>query len=600
MCGIIGILGFGDKKEELLGGLNLLEYRGYDSSGIAVIKNNNLLLVKKRGKIKILEKALEKLDLCANVGIGHTRWATHGQPSDVNAHPHTDCRREFAVVHNGIIENYLDLKKELEKRGHRFRSQTDTEVIVHLIEDFYDGDLFSTLKHVVQQLKGAFAVCVISTKEPTKMVCARKSSPLVVGLAKDKVVFASDVTPVLKFTRRIVFLEDGDVVKAENGQIWIENAGKPRRFEITEIDWDISQAQRGGHPHFMLKEIHEQPVVVKRLLDLHVKENRVVFPELDVGDITEIRRIYIVGCGTAYHAGLVGKYIFEKIAGIGVEVDVASEWRYRDLVLDPNSLCIAISQSGETADTLAAVKRFKEEGIKVIAVCNVVGSSLTRMADAVILTHAGLEISVASTKAYLAQLIVMYLLAFYIAEKKGRDVSHFIEDMHALPLAVEEVIGRKDALKNLARKHHNFGSFLYLGRNLGYPTALEGALKLKEISYIPAEGYPAGEMKHGPIALIDEYRAVVCIATDSVLYGKMYSNIEEIKARKGRIIILATEGNQDLAREFREIVFVPRVNELYSPIIDVVPLQLFAYYVGVMRGCDVDRPRNLAKSVTVE
>ncbi len=600
MCGIVGVLGFGDKKGELIGGLKLLEYRGYDSSGIAVIKDGRLFLAKKKGKIKVLEKAIAKADLHAQVGIGHTRWATHGQPSDVNAHPHIDCNNEFAVVHNGIIENYLPLKEELIGKGHKFKSQTDTEVIAHLIEEYYDGDLFSTLKKVVDRLEGSFALCVVSVREPDRMVCARKASPLVVGLAEDRIIFASDITPILRFTKKVVFLEDGDVVDARDGRIRIENQGKERGFEVSEIDWDISQAQRCGHPHFMLKEIHEQPGVINRLLALHIKEGQIVFPELEGLDLAKAGRIYIVGCGTAYHAGLVGKYVFERVARVGVEIDVASEWRYRDLVLEPGGVCIAISQSGETADTLAAVDRFKKEGIKVVAVCNVVGSSLTRMADAVILTHAGLEISVASTKAYIAQLTVMYLLALYIAQRKGNDVSRFVEEFAKLPSAVKTVIEGKEDLQGLAKRHHHFGSFLYLGRNLDYPTALEGALKLKEISYIPAEGYPAGEMKHGPIALIDEYRAVICIATDSPLYEKMYSNIEEIKARKGKIIVLATAGNQELAKEFKEVIFLPKVDDLFSPIVNVVPLQLFAYYVAVIRGCDVDQPRNLAKSVTVE
>ena len=601
MCGIVGVLGFGDKKEELIGSLKLLEYRGYDSSGIAVIKDGRLFLAKKKGKIKAMERLVAKTDLHSLVGIGHTRWATHGQPSDVNAHPHIDCKGNFAVVHNGIIENYLDLKEELVRKGHKFRSQTDTEVIAHLVEEYYDGDLFSTLKRVLERLKGSFAVCLISVKEPNKIVGARKSSPLVVGLTDDKVIFASDITPILRFTKQVVFLEDGDIVEArDGGYIRIENHGIERSFETCEVEWDISQARRCGHPHFMLKEIHEQPSIVKKLLSLHMKEDRVVFPELQGLDVQKIRKIYMVGCGTAYHAGLVGKYIIERVAKVGVEIDVASEWRYRDLVLEPDSVCVAISQSGETADTLAAVERFRKEGIKVVAVCNVVGSSLTRMADAVILTHAGLEISVASTKAYLAQLVIMYLLGFYLAQNRGIDVSNLMNRFVDIPSAINEVIERKAELQALARKHHNFGSFLYLGRNLDYPTALEGALKLKEISYIPAEGYPAGEMKHGPIALIDEYRAVICIATDSPLYEKMYSNIEEIKARRGKIIVLATLGNQEIGKEFNDVVFLPKIDEIFSPILNIVPLQLFAYYVAVIRGCDVDQPRNLAKSVTVE
>ena len=600
MCGIVGVVGFGDKKEELIDGLKLLEYRGYDSAGVAVVKDGRIEVVKRKGKIAVLERALGRLDLHATVGIGHTRWATHGAPSDVNAHPHLDCKRRFALVHNGIIENYLSLKEELLAKGHKFTSQTDTEVIVHLFEELYDGDMFSTLEKVVDRLEGAFALCLISSEEPERLVAGRKGSPLVIGVAEDKYIFASDITPVLRYTKKVVYLDDYDLVDCSPGRLRITNRGREKEIKIDEVSWDISQAQRCGHPHFMLKEIHEQPGVIRRLLALHVKDGRVVFPELEGIDLLSVSRLYMVGCGTAYHAGLVGRYVFERVAGLPVEIDVASEWRYRDLVLDPNGMCIAISQSGETADTLAAVERFKGLGIRTVAVCNVVGSSLTRTVDATILTHAGIEISVASTKAYIAQLTILYLLALYVAQLKGMDISGYLDEFDAVPSAVSMVIENKAEYQRLAKHHHHFGSFLYLGRNLDYPTALEGALKLKEISYIPAEGYPAGEMKHGPIALIDEYRAVVCIATDSFIYDKMFSNIEEIKSRRGKTIILASAGNERIGKEVKEVVYVPKVHELFSPIVNIVPLQLFAYYVAVMRGCDVDQPRNLAKSVTVE
>ncbi len=600
MCGIVGVLGFGDKKKELIEGLKLLEYRGYDSSGIAVLKDDKIYIVKKKGKIKILERLISKVDLHSNVGIGHTRWATHGVPIDANAHPHTDCTGRIAIVHNGIIENYVALKEQLLQEGHRFSSQTDSELIAHLVEKFYQGDLFEATQKAVELLEGSYAVAVICSDEPDRLVAVRKGSPLILGVGEDKLIFASDVTPVLLFTRKVVFLDDGDIVDAKRGHFYIENNSVSKDVEISEIDWDISQAQRGGYPHFMLKEISEQPEVVDRLISMHIKNGEVIFPELENIDISSVKRFYIVGCGSAYHAGLVGKYIWEKIASIPVEIDVASEWRYRDLVLEKDSLCIAISQSGETADTLAAVGRFQKEGIKVLAICNVVGSSLTRIADAVILTCAGIEISVASTKAYMAQMLVMYLLAFYIAQYRGVDIKNYLLELSSLPTLLSAIIERKQDYQKVARRHHNFGSFLYLGRNLDYPTALEGALKLKEISYIPAEGYPAGEMKHGPIALIDEYRAVICIATNSFIYEKMYSNIEEIKARKAKVIILASEDNTQIAKEFKEIIYLPTLDPIFSPIVNIVPLQLFAYYVAVERGCDVDQPRNLAKSVTVE
>ncbi len=602
MCGIVGILGTGDKAKELIDGLSLLEYRGYDSAGICVLKDDKLVLFKKKGKIKGLQRLVGRRDLSAMVGIGHTRWATHGEPSDRNSHPHTDCSNSIAVVHNGIIENYLELKQGLIDRGHKFVSETDTEVIAHLLEENYKGDIYKALKETVKVLEGAYALAVVTKDENNRIVAARKGSPLVMGIADDKVIFASDITPILMFTKKVVYLDDGDVVDVSGvaPSIRIENGSREKAVEISEIDWDISQAQRCGHPHFMLKEIHEQPGVINKLYKLHIRGSDVVFPELSHMDVSGLKKIYIVGCGTAYHAGLVGKYVIERFAGIPVEVDVASEWRYRDIVVEDEALCIAISQSGETADTLAAVEKFRKEGVKVLAVCNVVGSSLTRAADAVILTHAGIEISVASTKAYTAQLVIMYLLAFFLAQKRGKGIDSYIADMSDIYSAVNQVIEQKNELQRLAHHHHHFGSFLYLGRNLDYPTALEGALKLKEISYIPAEGYPAGEMKHGPIALIDEYRAVVCIATDSFVYEKMYSNIEEIKARKGKIIILATSGNSHIGQEFKEVIYLPKINEVFSPILNIIPLQLFAYYVAVARGCDVDQPRNLAKSVTVE
>ncbi len=602
MCGIVGILGPGDKPKELTEGLSLLEYRGYDSAGIAVVNaNGDMSLYKSKGKIKALKSIIENTQISGNVGIAHTRWATHGEPNDVNAHPHTDCSGKIAVVHNGIIENFAALREELVSNGHKFVSETDTEVIPHLIEEYYEGDLFTALKKAVGRLAGSYAIAVVHCDEPNVLACARKGSPLVLGIHKDKFIVSSDVTPLLLFTKDVVFIEEGDLIKLSLGKKpYIENTDRQRDFEISKIEWDITQAQRCGFPHFMKKEIHEQPVVIGRLIGLHLKEKGVVFPELDGLDIESVKRIYIIGCGTAYHAGLVGRYLIESICSIPVEIDVASELRYRDLPIEENSLCIAISQSGETADTLAAVEVFKRRGVPILAVCNVIGSSLTRTADYVVMTHAGIEISVASTKAYTAQLSVMALLAMYIAGRKNTLDARLLEDFYNLPDKVKRVIDMDSYLQDLAKAHHNFGSFLYLGRKFDYPTAMEGALKLKEISYIPAEGYPAGEMKHGPIALIDEYRAVICIATDSDVYEKVYSNLEEIKARNGKLIALASEGNKQIGEDVPEVVFLPKVRQEFAPIVNIVALQLFAYYVAVLRGCNIDQPRNLAKSVTVE
>ena len=590
-----------------------MEYRGYDSSGMATILSakNQVSLRKSPGKISALEKILQKNPLSGTLGIAHTRWATHGAPNQANAHPHFDCHDEIAIVHNGIIENYAQLKAQLLKEGHKFISQTDTEVLAHLIEKFYQNStlLEEATRQALAKAEGSFAIAVISKREPDKLVGARLGSPLIVGLGKEENFLASDAPAILEHTKEIIFLEENDIaVLTKDGVKISDLSGKEVSRKSTHITWDISQAQKQGYKHFMLKEINEQPKIIENLLNIRIQKDtdKIVFEEEDIPEekLKNIKNISIVACGTAYHAGLVGKYILESVCAIPTSVDVSSEFRYRSLLLNPDTLVIAISQSGETADTLASVKEAKKYGTPIIAVCNVLGSTLTRESDSIIYTHAGPEIGVASTKAYTAQLIALYLFAFYLARIRNaassEKISKYISELRTIPKLQEGVLKGQDGIAHLSHRHSHFGSFLFLGRNINYPSALEGALKLKEISYIPAEGYAAGEMKHGPIALIDEYRAVVCITPDSRLYEKMSSNIQEIHSRQGKIIAIATEGDEKIKELTREVIYIPKINEFFSPLIVVLPLQLLAYHIAVKRGCDVDQPRNLAKSVTVE
>jgi len=609
MCGIVGYIGNKDALPILVEGLKRLEYRGYDSVGIAIIPRDRIIIKKCKGKIKDLEASLEGKDISeSHIGISHNRWATHGAPTNLNAHPHQDCSGDIAVVHNGIIENFSELKKQLIEEGHKFKSQTDTEVISHLVEKYYKGDLKVAVLEALKNLKGSFALGVISKNEPDKIIAARKESPLIVGIGEGENFIASDVPAILKYTKKVIYLEDGEaaILTKDNVTVFDSDGGE-RRKNIDVIKWTLDSAQKGGFPHFMLKEMHEQPKVLKQIICSRIKgdfEFNLEGINIPDADIKSISNIIIIACGTAYHAGLVGKYILEKFTGILVSIDLSSEFRYRDPIVSKNTLVIAISQSGETADTLAAVKEAKQKGAKILSVCNVVGSSLVRVSDGVLYTYAGPEIGVASTKAYTAQLAILYTLAFYIADKKELLKSDLkkslLEGFKNIPGVIDNILSKKNHIRRIAAKHLNFGSFLYLGRNLNFPTALEGALKLKEISYIPAEGYAAGEMKHGPIALIDEYRAVVCIAPESFVYEKMVSNIEEICARKGKVIAIATEGDKLIQTFTKEVIYIPKIDEIFSPIITVVPLQLLAYYIAVKRGCDVDQPRNLAKSVTVE
>ncbi|MFH1621763.1 MAG: glutamine--fructose-6-phosphate transaminase (isomerizing) [Candidatus Omnitrophota bacterium] len=601
MCGIVGYIGKRNSLPILLEGLRRLEYRGYDSAGISVLKDNNIKTIKTSGKIKDLTKLIDNNKLHSTLGIAHTRWATHGAPNKINAHPHGDCSKNLTIVHNGIIENYLILKNELLKEGHKFISQTDTEVIVHLVEKYYTNNLMQAFLKALNRLEGSFALALISKDEPERLLFARLGSPLIVGLGQGENFVASDIPAILTHTNRIVYVKDFQAGEITRDRVRLFNLrGKTQAIRIEKVKWNIERAEKSGFAHFMLKEIHEQPAVLKQLASTGIKLDKKLIKILKSAN-----KIYIVACGTAYHAGMVGKYVLEQLADTSVNVDLSSEFRYRSLLMDNKTVVIAISQSGETADTLAAVRQAKIKKAKIISVCNVVGSSLTRESDFVLYTHAGPEIGVASTKAYTAQLMILYLFSLAVARIKNtlsksgiNKYNKILMNIHTQARSILQ--NNLRIINNVANRHHNFGSFLFLGRNVNYPSALEGALKLKEISYIPAEGYAAGEMKHGPIALIDEYRAVVCIAIDSVIYEKMISNIQEIKARKGKIVIIATEGNHNIRSYSKEIIYIPQIEELFTPLIVALPLQLFAYYVAAKRGCNIDQPRNLAKSVTVE
>lgn len=537
----------------------------------------------------------------------NSRWATHGAPSKKNAHPHKDCSGKIAVVHNGIIENHEELKKKLAKEGCKFKSETDTEVISHLVNKLYSGNLRTTLINTIKKLKGSYALGILSFKEPDKIVVARCNSPLIIGLGKKENFIASDAPAILEHTKKVVYLEDNQVAEIKKDSIEIFNLKNEKvSYSINTLSYNIDAAKKGNYKHFMLKEINEQPRISSTLLKEYITGDEISFKKLNLGDnfLKNIKNIIIIACGTAYHAGIVGKYILESLVRIPVEVSLSSEFRYRSPVLEDNCLVIPISQSGETADTLAAVREAKKTGAKILPICNVLGSSLTRETNSVIYTHAGPEIGVASTKAYTAQLTVLYLFSLYLSQLKGlinsKKLKKKIKELKTIPEKQTQILENNNKIKKIAKKHLNFGAFLYLGRNINFPSALEGALKLKEISYIPAEGYAAGEMKHGPIALIDEYRAVVCIVNDSPIYEKMVSNVREILARKGKLIGIATNGNKDIKQHIKEVIYIPKISNIFSPLLITIPLQLFAYHVADLKGYDVDKPRNLAKSVTVE
>ena len=615
MCGIIGYLGKRPVKTVLLEGLRRLEYRGYDSAGVVFFTENRLFVQRVKGKVLDLDERLARLEVKGRApGLGHTRWATHGEPSEGNAHPHFDCTEELAVVHNGIIENYHTLKQELLGKGHRFVSETDTEVLAHLVEEALreTGDLFFAVRRALSGVKGAYALGVIWQRDPEVIVAARNQSPLVLGIGENEVFLASDVPAILPWTRRVIFLEDGDLalLKAEGPRIF-RLTGEEISRKVHEITWDASQAEKAGFPHFMLKEIYEQPEAIRDTLRGRLQPET---GEVDLSDaelspefFEGIEKIFIVACGTSYHAGLVGKYLLEKWVGLPVEVDLASEFRYREVLINERTLALFISQSGETADTLASLRLAKKLSARLLAICNVLGSTIAREAHRVIYTHAGPEIGVASTKAFTSQLTVLLLLTLYLGRLTGRlapeKAAALSGELIGLPEKLHEVIKTTHpALKGLSEKYFRRKDFLYLGRNILYPVALEGALKLKEISYVHAEGYAAGEMKHGPIALIEEEVPTIALAPreGGIIYEKMLSNIEEVRSRRGPVIAFGTEGDTHLAELATDFVGLPRVSWEISPILYTVPLQLLAYEIAVKRGCDVDQPRNLAKSVTVE
>ncbi len=611
MCGIIGYVGSKEAAPILLAGLKKLEYRGYDSSGVGIVSSGDgkISVRKSEGKIQNLIHLIKTHPIpSSSIGVSHTRWATHGVPNRVNAHPHSDCSHKIVVVHNGIIENYQELKEFLVSKGHKFVSQTDTEVVAHLIEEFnHKYEIKEAVKKAIQQLKGAFALGIITAEKPDTLIAARVGSPLIIGVGNKEYFIASDVPAILDRTRKVIYLQDNEMAFIKRDSLSLfDFQGKAVKPKITTVSFNIGSAQKEGFPHFMLKEIHEQPRVLRQMLTSRIKDDHVVLEGLHLSEkeLKSFNQIIVVACGTAYHAGMVSKYIIEQLVRIPVAVDVSSEFRYRSPIVSAKTLIVAISQSGETADTLAAVKEAKSKGAKVISICNVVGSSLVRESNGVLYTFAGPEIGVASTKAYTAQLCMLYLLALKLAVIRKtllpEEVEKMIKELKHIPSVYEKIWEKKTAVAKIAAVNSHFGCFLFLGRNINFPSALEGALKLKEISYIPAEGYAAGEMKHGPIALIDEYRAVVCIAVYSEVYEKMISNMQEIRSRKGKIIVIATQGDDQIKQHAHHVISVPETNPLLSPLVVALPLQLIAYYIAVKRGCDVDQPRNLAKSVTVE
>ncbi|MGC9049125.1 MAG: glutamine--fructose-6-phosphate transaminase (isomerizing) [Patescibacteria group bacterium] len=612
MCGIVAYIGPKNGVPILINGLKRLEYRGYDSAGLAAAKAEEILCRKTKGKVSALEDLINQDSFESNLAIAHTRWATHGEPNEINAHPHFDCQEKIFVVHNGIIENYAILKDWLIKQGHQFHSETDTEVIAHLIENYYQGDLLVATQKALSLIDGTYGLAIISAHEPDKVIAARRGSPLIIGLIDcGEYLVASDPAAIIEYTRKVIHLADGEiaVLKKDGYQIiTIDNVEIKKETE--EILWDLAQIEKGGFPHFMLKEIFEQPEAVRNTMRgrVLVNEGRIKLGGLKnwIDFLSKIKRIVIIACGTSWHSGLIGEYLFEQLADIPTEVEYGSEFRYKQTPIDNETAYFVISQSGETADTLESLRKVKKAGGKVFGIVNVVGSTIARETDAGIYLHAGPEIGVASTKAFTSQVTVLVELALLLAiERKTTDREEIIGRINSLaeiPDKIKKILDKNEEIKNLAKKYYQFNNFLYLGRGYNFPTALEGALKLKEISYIHAEGYPAAEMKHGPIALIDKNMPVVVLATDTedIIYQKIVSNIEEIKARNGTVIAVATEGNEQIKNLADEVIYIPKTRGFLMPLLSVVPLQLLAYHIAVLRKCDVDKPRNLAKSVTVE
>jgi glucosamine--fructose-6-phosphate aminotransferase (isomerizing) len=608
MCGIVGYIGKRNVVPILIAGLKRLEYRGYDSAGLAVIEDENLQVAKEAGKISKLEEVINQAEYSSTMGIGHTRWATHGEPNQKNAHPHTDGSENIAIIHNGIIENYSVLKSTLENKGHQFRTDTDTEVVAHLIEEFYEGDFEEAFRRALMELTGAYGFAVISKYEPDKIFVARQGSPLVVGIGDGENFLASDVSAIVTHTRNVFYLNDGEMaVLSRDGIETKTSTNELINKEVEKITFDVEAIEKSGYPHYMLKEIFEQPDTIRDAF-----RGRIITGEgkVKLGGLTEVKekiadakKIIIIACGTSWHAALIGEHLIEEYCRIPVEVEYASEFRYRNPILSKDDIVIVISQSGETADTLAAMREGLEKGALPIGIVNSVGSTIARESFAGVYIHAGPEIGVASTKAFTSQVTVLFLIMLMIARKKTMSVvtgQHLIAELNEIPEKVQKILAQSHIIEDIATKYKESKNFLYLGRGINFPVALEGALKLKEISYLHAEGYPAAEMKHGPIALIDKDMPVVFIATKDLIYDKIISNIEEVRARKGRIIAIATEGDKKISELADHIIYIPETCQALVPILAAIPLQLLAYYIAVKRGCDVDQPRNLAKSVTVE
>ena len=609
MCGIVGYVGPKQAAPFLLEGLRKLEYRGYDSAGIAVYNGANITLEKCMGRLDSLEKKIVGRIPQGHLGIGHTRWATHGRPSDTNAHPHADCHGDFVVVHNGIVENYLHIKERLIEKGHKFLSETDTEVVAHLVEEYYEGDFVEAVKKVLAEIRGSYSLVFISKHEPDKIICTKQDNPLVIGLGEGENFIASDIPAIIHRTRRTFILSDGEMAVVTKDSVWVTNRqGTPVSKKVFEVNWDAEAAEKGGYDHFMIKEIVEQPKAFRDTMTARVNKdnNTISFDELKWTreEVAAIKKIMITACGTAYHAGLVGKYYLEQLARIPVEVDIASEFRYRNPLVDSSTLVIIISQSGETSDSLAALKEAKRLGARTLAVTNVVGSSIAREADQVIYTWAGPEIAVASTKAYTTQLLVMLMVSLYLAGLReslpAERLQQIVAELRNLPQKADAFLANGQAVKTFAELYGFNEDVFFIGRSLDYAVAMEGALKLKEISYIHAEAYAAGELKHGTLALIIEGVPVIALATQMDVYEKTLSNIKEVKARDAVVIGLAMEGDDQIKKYVDHTIFIPATEKYLAPILAVIPLQLLAYYAAVTRGCDVDKPRNLAKSVTVE
>ena len=609
MCGIIGYIGSKEAVPVLMSGLKKLEYRGYDSAGIAVLKDNKIKIVKCKGKVAKLENLLEKGAPKGNIGLGHTRWATHGKPNNLNAHPHNGCNSEVVVVHNGIIENYIPLRERLISEGHNFVSETDTEVLPHLIESNYQDDLTLAVKESLKEIEGSYAIGVISTRDPGKVVASRCGSPLIIGIGKGEMYIASDIPALLSYTNRVIFLEEKEIATiTKDGAEIIDSEGKILQKEVINIDWDEEMTEKSGYKHFMLKEIFQETMVIRNNLEdrinLSTKTLELNDLSLPLDKIKEIEKISILACGSSYYTALAGKYIFEELTGIPVEVDYSSEFRYRKILLSKKDLTILISQSGETADTIAALRACREAGSYILALTNVRGSTISREADSVMYIKAGPEIGVATTKAFIGQLMCLYILSLYFAQVRealnSSEIKKIISELMKLPQLVEIILLEDPEIVKLSEEFYKYHNFLYLGRGINYPIALEGALKLKEISYIHAEGYPAGEMKHGPIALLDKTFPVVVIVPRDKVYTKVINNIKEVKARDTLVLAIATEGDKEITSIVDKVFYIPKTSNILYPILSVIPLQLFAYHIANKLECDVDKPRNLAKSVTVE